>query len=97
MAPRASKVNAWTRKRLLHTASIRVGAAGYWEGTVVQYIQRRRAAMWRESEGCPTADDHKHWIGTPAVAKLTMTTQQDVTVVNQEAYRAQMTDRRLRR
>jgi hypothetical protein len=52
--------------------------------------------MWRASEGCPTPDDHKHWIPTPAVAKLTMTAQQGVTIVNREAYSAQMADRRLR-
>jgi hypothetical protein len=52
--------------------------------------------MWRASEGCPTPDDQEHWILAPAVAKLTMTAQQGVTIVNREAYSAQMADRRLR-
>lgn len=84
------------RNRLLHATSIHVGEADHWEGTVVQYIQRRRAANWRASEGCPTADDHKYWILAPAVAKLTMTSQQGVIIVNRDAYSAQMADRRLR-
>jgi len=96
MAPSPSNVNKWMRNRLLHAASIHVGEANHWEGTVVQYIQRRRAAMWRANEGCPTPDDHEHWIAAPAVAKLTMTAQQGVTIVNWEAYSAQMTDRRVR-
>lgn len=97
MAPTPANVNRWNRNRLLHAASIHVGEANYWEGTVVQYIQRRRAAMWRANKGRPTPDDHKHWIPAPAVAKLTMTAQQGVTIVNREAYGAQMADRRLRR
>jgi hypothetical protein len=97
MAPNSANVNRWTRNRLLHATSIRVGEANYWEGTVVQYIQRRRAAMWRASERRPTPDDHKHWIPAPAVAKLTMTAQEGVSIVNREAYRAQMADRRLQR
>ena len=52
--------------------------------------------MWRANEGCPTPEDNKHWIATPAVAKLTTTTDQGVTIVNREAYSAQMADRRLR-
>ena len=96
MAPRTVNVNRWNRNRLLHANSIHVGAANYWDGTVVQYIQRRRAAMWRASEGRPTPDDHKHWMLTPAVAKLTMTAQQGVTITDREAYGAQMADRRLR-
>jgi hypothetical protein len=97
MAPRTENVIRWNRNRLLHANSIHVGTANYWDGTVVQYIQRRRAAMWRASEGRPTPDDQKHWILAPAVAKLTMTAQQGVTVINREAYGAQMADRRLRR
>ena len=96
MAPSTLNINKWMRNRLLHATSIHVGEVNHWEGTVGQYIQRRRAAMWRANEGCPTPDDHKHWIPAPAVAKLTMTAQQGVTVVNWEAYRAQMADRRLR-
>jgi len=96
MAPSTSNVNKWMRNRLLHTTSIHVGEANHWEGTVVQYIQRRRAAMWRANEGCPTADDNKHWIPAPAVAKLTTTAHQGVTIVNRDAYIAQMADRRLR-
>jgi hypothetical protein len=84
------------RNRLLHATSIHVGEANHWEGTVVQYIQRRRAAMWRANEGCATPEDNKHWIGAPAVAKLTMTAHQGVAIVNREAYSAQMADRRLR-
>ena len=84
------------RNRLLHATSIHVGEADHWEGTVVQYIQRRRAAMWRASEGYPTPDDNKHWIPAPAVAKLTTTANQGVTIVNREAFSAQMADRRLR-
>jgi len=53
--------------------------------------------MWRANKGRPTPDDNKHWIPTPAVGKLTMTAQQGVTIVNREAYAAQMADRRLRR
>ena len=97
MAYSTANVNRWNRNRLLHATSIHVGGADYWEGTVVQYIQRRRAAMWRANKGRPTPDDHKHWIPAPAVAKLTMTTQQGATIVNREAYSAQMADRRLRR
>ena len=96
MAPSTSNINKWMRNRLLHAVSIHVGEADHWEGTVAQYIQRRRAAMWRASEGCPTPDDHKHWIPAPAVAKLTMTVQQGATIVNREAYSAQLADRRLR-
>jgi hypothetical protein len=96
MAPSTSNVNRWMRNRLLHATSIHVGEVNHWEGTVVQYIQRRRAAMWRASEGCPTPDDHKHWIPAPAVAKLTVAAQQGVTIVNWDAYSAQMADRRLR-
>ena len=96
MARSTANVNKWNRNRLLHATSIRVGEANYWEGTVVQYIQRRRAAMWRASEGCPTPEDHERWIPAPAVAKLTMTAQEGVTIVNREAYSAQMADRRLR-
>jgi len=97
MASNTANVNRWNRNHLLHATSIAVGGANHWEGTVVQYIQRRRAAMWRANKGRPTADDNKHWIPTPAVGKLTMTAQQGVTIVNREAYAAQMADRRLRR
>src|SRR5580698_9585902 len=96
MALKTANVKRWNRNRLVHTSSIHVGGEGYWDGTVVQYIQRRRAAMWRASEGRPTPDDHKHWMLTPAVAKLTMTAQQGVTITDREAYGAQMADRRLR-
>ena len=97
MASSTANVERWNRKRLLHAISIQVGEANSWEGTVLQYIQRRRAAMWRASEGRPTPDDHKRWVPTPAVGKLTMTAQQGVTIVNREAYGAQMADRRLQR
>jgi hypothetical protein len=97
MARSPTNVNAWNRNRLLHVISIRVGAATHWEGTVAQYIRRRRAAMWRASEGRATAEDREHWISAPAVAKLTVTEQEGVSVVNREAYSAQMADRRLRR
>jgi hypothetical protein len=96
MAPRTANVNRWSRNRLLHVISIRVGDERHWEGTVAQYIRRRRAAMWRESEGRPTPDDHRHWIAAPAVAKLTTTSQQGVAIVNREAFAAQLADRRLR-
>jgi hypothetical protein len=96
MAPGRANVNEWNRNRLLHARSINVGGASHWEGTVVQYIQRRRAAMWRANEGCPTLDDHKHWIPTPPIGKLTVAAQQGVRIVNQEAYDAQMSDHRRR-
>jgi hypothetical protein len=96
MAPSTSNVNRWMRNRLLHATSIHVGEANHWEGTVVQYIQRRRAAMWRANEGCPTPDDQEHWLLAPAVAKLTTTADHGVTIVDREAYSAQMADRRLR-
>ena len=96
MAPSTANVNRWNSNRLIHATSIHVGEANYWEGTVIQYIQRRRAAMWRANKGRATPDDHKHWMATPAVAKLTMTAQQGVTIVDREAYCAQMADRRLR-
>jgi hypothetical protein len=92
-----ANVDRWNRNRLLHTVSIRVGDGTYWEGTVAQYIRRRRAASWRASEGRATAEDREHWIAAPAVAKLTSTEQQGVIVVNREAYGAQMADRRLPR
>jgi len=97
MARSPADVNRWNRNRLLHVISIRVGEPTYWEGTVLQYIRRRRAAMWRASEGRETADDRERWISAPAVAKLTTTEQQGVIIVNREAYGAQMTDRRLSR
>jgi hypothetical protein len=96
MALSTANVHRWQRNRLLHATSIHVGEAGYWGGTVVQYIQRRRAAMWRADGGCSTADDNKHWIPTPAVAKLTETAQQGVIIVDREAFSAQMADRRRR-
>jgi hypothetical protein len=97
MAPSTANVNRWNRNRLLHAPSIQVGAAKHWEGTVVQYIQRRRAAMWRASAGRPTPDDRTHWMPAPAVAKLTMTAQQGVAIIDRDAYSAQMSDRRQRR
>jgi hypothetical protein len=97
MAPGTANVNRWNRNRLLHVISVSVGDANYWEGTVAQYIQRRRAAMWRASEGRPTPEDHKYWLSAPAVAKLTMTPQEGARIVNREAYSAQMADRRLPR
>jgi hypothetical protein len=97
MTPGTANVNKWNRNYFLHTTSIHVGGANYWQGTVVQYIQRRRAAMWRASEGRPTQDDHKHWLSAPAVGKLTIAEQHGVSIVDREAYAAQMADRRLRR